>query len=463
MAVDPREQRRVRFAVSLGSFLAPFMVSGLIVALPAIAREFDLSATGTTWVGTAFFLVAGACLLPFGGAADRIGIRRIFSIGVAVYTIAALLAALAPSAVVLIGARALAGVGGAMVFGTSMAYVSLVTSDGERGGALGGIIGVLMIGFSIGTLLGGLVTQYLSWRWLFVAAAAIALLALVVIRTRTTVECDLARDRPFDRAGAGIWTATLLLLLTGVTLLPGPIGLGLVLLGGLGLALFVLRERRTPTPLVDLSLAARPGFSIGLLAALLYYAGSFAPSFLMSLYLQDVRALDPQAAGLVLLVSPVAMALASPLGGRLSDRHAPRKVAAAGTLLTGAGIALLVPLDSATAFPQIGLALLLLGLGPALVASPLVRIVLGAVDRESFGLASSTEETMRLSGQSVSLGIAAVVFSLWLREIPVGEAAGAFLELFRLIMGVDLALVAVVLGCLFVLPGSRDQRGSTGP
>ncbi len=462
MAVDLAERRRVRLAVSLGSFLAPFMVSALIVALPSIAREFELSATGTTWVGTVFFLVAGACLLPFGSAADQIGVRRIFSIGVAVYTGAALLAALAPSAIVLIGARALAGVGGAMVFGTSMAFISLVTPEAERGRALGAIIGVLMIGYSAGTLLGGLVTQYLSWRWLFAVAAVIAIIALVVVRRRVTIECDLARDRPFDRPGALIWTATLLALLTGITLLPALIGVGLALLGGLGLGLFLLRERRAPAPLLDLSLAVRPGFSIGLLTAFVYYASSFAPSFLMSLYLQDVRGLDPWAAGLVLLIGPVAMALASPLGGRLSDRHPPRTVAATGTVLTGAGIGLLVPLDSATPFVQLGAALLLLGLGPALVASPLVRVVLDAVGRESFGLASSTEETMRLAGQAISLSIAAVVFSLWFGGAPVTEATGTFLALLRLIMGVDLVLVAIALGCVLLLPADRNQRGATG-
>ena len=133
MAVDAAERRRVLAAVALGSSLAPFMVSGLVVALPAIGREFDLSAADLAWVGTVFFLTAGAFLLPFGRLGDILGVRRLYTTGIGCYAVTAALAALAPSAPVLVAARAATGIGAAMVFGTSLAFVSLVSPEEERG------------------------------------------------------------------------------------------------------------------------------------------------------------------------------------------------------------------------------------------------------------------------------------------------------------------------------------------
>ncbi len=174
MAVDAAERRRVLVTVALGASLAPFMVSGLVVALPAVGREFGLSASELAWVGMVFFLAAGAFLLPFGRLGDILGVRRLFTAGIGIFAVTAALSALAPSAPVLIAARIATGVGAAMVFGTSLAFVSLVSPEGERGRAIGTVVAMLVVGFAVGTLAGGVLTDLVSWRALFVPVVVIA-------------------------------------------------------------------------------------------------------------------------------------------------------------------------------------------------------------------------------------------------------------------------------------------------
>lgn len=452
MVVDAAERRRVLVAVALGSSLAPFMVSGLVVALPAIGREFALSAADLAWVGTVFFLAAGAFLLPFGRLGDILGVRRLFTTGIGIYAVTAALAALAPSAPILVAARAATGIGAAMIFGTSLAFVSLVSPEEERGRAIGTTVALLMVGFSAGTLAGGVLTDLVSWRALFVPVVAVAAFVAWFAGRRVRVECALSRERTFDRAGATVWVVALLALMIGLSSLPAMTGLLLAGAGVAGLALFVRLERRRADPLLDLDLLGRPCFGLGNLAVLVFYAGTFAPSLLLSLYLQEIEGFDAWTASLLLVVSPVVMALLSRPAGLMADRIEPRAVAAAGCVTAGAALALLGTLDAGTPLPAVLAVLVLIGAGPALFAAPLVRIVLAPIGREQFAVASSAEESMRLVGQTLALGSSAAIFGLLLGGVPAAAApAGTLLAAIRLLAWLDLALVAGALAVLVLL------------
>lgn len=389
MTIDPEQKRQVLIAVALGSFPAPFMVSALIVSLPAIGLEFSSDAAGISWLGTIFFLVAGVCLISCGRLADILGVRRLFSIGVGIYLFAAIISILAPSAWVLMAGRAVAGLGAAMVFGTSLAFISLVFPENERGRAIGTNVTSLMAGFSLGSIFGGFITFYLSWRVIFVPVIMVAALALFFLRRRVTVECALAGIRTIDRAGIGLYVPALLLLLLGASFLPSPIAIGMLVVGGFLLAGFVILEEQSTSPMLGPALFSRPGFLGAVAAALLFYTGTFAPSFLLSLYLQGVREFDPRAAGLMLVVNPVAMALFSPLAGRLADRRSAGPVASVGAVLSIAGLLPLLVLNETTPLFFVVVVLLLLGVGVVLFATPVTKKVIGAVDREAYAVASS--------------------------------------------------------------------------
>jgi len=452
MAVDAAERRRVLVTVALGASLAPFMVSGLVVALPAIGREFALSGADLAWIGAAFFLAAGAFLLPFGRLGDIFGVRRLFTTGIAIYAVTAALSALAPSGPVLIASRVATGVGAAMVFGTSLAFASLVSPEEERGRAIGTVVAMLVVGFAVGTLAGGVLTDLVSWRTLFVPVVAIGTGVAWFSARRVEVECALSTDRRFDRIGSALWTGTLLALMVGLSTLPTRSGVLLVGAGAVGLVLFVRHERRQTTPLLDLALLRRPCFGLGNLAVLVFYAGTFAPGLLLSLYLQEIAGYNARTASLLLVVSPVAMALLSRPAGRAADRVDPRVVAGAGAVVSGAALALLGSIGPGTPLATVLAILVLIGAGPALFAAPLVRIILAPVERRQYALASSAEESMRLVGQTLALGSAAAVFGVVLAGVPVASAPPeALLGAIRLLAWLDLGLVVASLVVLLLL------------
>jgi MFS family permease len=212
----------------------------------------------------------------------------------------------------------------------------------------------------------------------------------------------------------------LVALMYGFSRLPELVGAGLILLGLVGLGAFVAWEMRTRNPVLNLSLLTnnRP-FAFSNLAALLNYSASSAVSFLLSLYLQYIKALRPQQAGLVLIAQPIVQASFSPAAGWLSDRIEPRIVASLGMGLTAAGLGSLIFVSPATPLWAIIARLILLGFGFALFSSPNMNAIMGAVERKFYGIASGMLGTMRLIGQMLSMGIATLLFALYIGRVEI--------------------------------------------
>ena len=174
MVYSRTSKRMVQIATAFGSSLAPFMVGAIFVAAPTIGDDYSADVALLGWLTAAFFLVAAACLVPFGRVADVKGAKRVFTAGLGIYVASALLAALSPDIYVLILARALTGVGAAMIFGTSIALLGLVFAPEERGKAIGINVTAMFIGFTLGLLAGGFLSYYISWRGIFLIVAIVA-------------------------------------------------------------------------------------------------------------------------------------------------------------------------------------------------------------------------------------------------------------------------------------------------
>lgn len=398
-----------------GSFLAPFMVSSLIVAIPAIGREFSMSAVEMSQLATAFFLAASMFLLPFGRAADIFGVKKVFTTGIYVYLFSALLSALATSSAILIAARFMTGVGAAMIFGTSFALLSLSLPERERGWALGINIASSLLGFALGFQVSGLLTYYLSWRGFFLLTLPIDLLVIVLLHLKLPGECALSRGQKLDLPGSVLIVLTLFLTVTGFSELPRIRGILSLLTGLVLLILFVLWEMRSSSPIIDLRLFLknRP-FTLSNGTVLAYNAGSFGVIFLFSLYLQYIQGFDPRQVGLVFLVFTLVMAALVGYAGRLSDRFRPYHISAAGVLITILGLLSLSLLDTTTPLLAALIGFLLIVVGGALFPPPMVKIVLSCIPREMYGVGGSLEETMRLLGNTVSMAITAIVFTHYL-------------------------------------------------
>ncbi|MGB9593519.1 MAG: MFS transporter, partial [Anaerolineae bacterium] len=335
-------KRTALLVVATGSFLTPFMGSAINIALPSIGKDLSMNAVLLSWIAMAYSLSSAIFLVPFGRAADIHGRKKVFLAGVVIFGTFSLLCGLATSGTMLIAFRVLQGIGGAMVFGTGIAILTSVFPPQERGQALGINVAAVYLGLSLGPVVGGLLTQNLGWRSVFYVNVPLCVFIVVFTIAHLKGEWAECAGEPFDWAGSAIYGAGLALLMYGFSRLPAGLGAVLVAAGLTGIAAFALWESRATHPVLDVRLFRQNRvFALSSLAALINYAATAAIGFLLSLYLQYIKALTPQQAGFVLIAQPAMQALFSPLAGRLSDRIEPRVVASIGMGLTAAGLALL--------------------------------------------------------------------------------------------------------------------------
>ncbi len=401
----------------LSSFFTPFMGSAVNIALPSIAREFNLGAVTLSWVATSFLLSAAVFIVPFGRLADIYGRRRIFTWGLIVFTTSCLAIALSPTGAWLIGARIFQGIGSAILSGTAMAILTSLYPARERGKVLGFQVAAVYLGLSLGPSLGGLLTEYLGWRSIFWAGIPLGIITITVTFWKLRGEWSEARGERFDLFGSIIYGVGLISLMLGFSRLPATIGFLLLGAGLIGLLLFVVWELRSASPVLNIRLFSQnANLAFANLAALINYCATSAAGFLLSLYLQYIKGLTAEIAGLILIVQPVMMAVLSPITGRLSDKIQPRLIASIGMAVTTVGLVLLVFIREDTDLAYIIVNLLVLGVGFALFSSPNSNAVMSFVERRYYGVASGTLGTMRLIGQMLSMGIATLLFAVYIGQ-----------------------------------------------
>jgi EmrB/QacA subfamily drug resistance transporter len=402
------------------SFITPFMGSSINIALPSIGREFSMSAVLLGWVAYSFLLAAATVLVPVGKIADIWGRKRVFAIGLVVYTLSSFFCAIAGSSYSLISFRLLQGVGGAMIFGPSIAILTSVFPVGERGRALGINVASVYMGLSAGPFLGGFLTEHFGWRSIFMINVPLGVAILILMLWKIKAEWAEARNERFDFRGAFLYMAAVSVLMYGFSSLTRTLGVWLVVLGLILIFIFTARERKVKNPLLDITLFRHnTAFVLSNLAALINYSATFAVSFLLSLYLQYIKGLSPLHAGVILVAQPVVQAIFSPFAGRLSDRIEPRIVASIGMSVTAFGLGLLILLNNQASIIFIVVVLVVLGLGFALFSSPNTNAIMSSVEHEFYGVASGTLATMRITGQMLSMGIVMLIFALHIGDVPI--------------------------------------------
>lgn len=406
--------------LTLSSFLTPFAVSSVNIALPSIGREFAMDAISLSWVPSAYILSSATLLVPFGRVADLYGRKKIFSYGILIYTVSSLFLALSSSAGMVIGFRVIQGIGAAMIFAPAVAILTSVFPAEERGKALGINVAAVYSGLSLGPVVGGFLTQHFGWRSLFIFNIPLGLMILFLTFWKLKGEWAEGKGEQFDFIGAAVYGLTLISIMVGFSLLPGITGYGFILIGILGIFVLVKWETKVKHPLLNVDLFRKNAvFAFSNLAALINYSATFAVSFLLSLYLQYTKGLTPQEAGLILIAQPILQAFCSPIAGRWSDRVEPRRVASFGMALTTVGLFSFVFLSEQTTVGFIILNLILLGLGFGLFSSPNTNAVMSSVDKRFYGVASATLGTMRMIGQMFSMGIAMLIFSIYIGKIQI--------------------------------------------
>jgi len=417
---DSTFKTTVLLVATLASFLTPFMGSSINIALPSIGREFTMDAVLLGWVATSYLLSAAVFLVPCGRISDIYGRKRIFTYGIIIFTFTSLLLSISDSAAMLIAFRVLQGIGAAMVFGTGVAMITSVFPAGERGRALGINVAAVYLGLSLGPLLGGLLTENFGWRSIFLVNIALGLVIVAFLYLKLKGEWAEAKGEKFDLVGSVIFGLAVAAIIYGLSILPNFSGIFVILAGILGVILFIKWETNVPSPILHMDLFRRNRiFAFSNLAALINYSATFAVAFLLSLYLQYIKGYGPQTAGFILVAMPVVQAMLSPAAGRLSDKIEPRIIASVGMALTTVGLVFLVFINQDTGIAYIIFSLVILGLGFALFSSPNTNAVMGSVGKRSYGIASATLATMRQIGMMLSMGIAMVLFAVYIGRVEI--------------------------------------------
>ncbi|WP_203826233.1 DHA2 family efflux MFS transporter permease subunit [Actinoplanes palleronii] len=403
--------RWVLLATVLGSSLAFIDATVVNLALPELGRDLGASAAGLQWTINGYALSLASLILVGGSLGDRFGRKRVFMAGVAWFAVASLLCGLAPKVEMLVAARVLQGIGGALLTPGALAILEASFAPGDRARAIGAWSGLGGIGGALGPFLGGWLLEFGSWRFLFLINVPVAALVLWVAARHVPESRDPAAARRFDVLGLLTGAAGLGGLTYGFTAWPAhgashPVVLIPLVVGVLGLTAFVIAERRSPYPMVPPSIFRNRAFTGANLVTFLVYAANGGVFFLVVVNLQVVAGYPVLAAGLSMLPITVIMLLLSARGGALGQRIGPRIPMTAGPLLCAAALALMSTIGpDAPYLTRVLPAVVLFGLGLALLVAPLTATALGALEDSRAGIASGVNNAVARAAGLLSVAV----------------------------------------------------------
>ncbi len=399
--------RWLLFATILGSGLAGIDATVVNVALPAIGESFDTSFTTLQWTVSAYAFTLAAFILLGGGLGDRLGRRRVFVVGVVWFALASLLCALAPSAGVLVAARALQGVGAALLTPGSLAMLQASFVPEDRARAIGAWSGLNGIAIAIGPFLGGWLVDVASWRWVFAVNVPLAVLVVWVAARHVPESRDPHTPGALDLTGA-LLGAVALGGLSYALIEAGSSGSGLALpagvLGLLAAVAFVVVERRSAHPMLPPEVFASAQFRAANAVTFVVYAAIGAAFFLLVIELQVVAGFGPVAAGSALLPVTLVMLTLSSRSGQLATRIGPRLQMTVGPFVCAAGLLLLLRVGPDTSYlAEVVPGVVVMGLGLATMVAPLTATALASAPDEHAGLASGVNNAVARTGGLVAV------------------------------------------------------------
>nr|WP_321817723.1 MULTISPECIES: MFS transporter [unclassified Paraburkholderia] len=432
MALDrPCRHKRLALAATiLGSSMAFIDGSVVNVALPSIQRELGASVAAMQWVVNAYLLFLGSLVLVGGSMGDRLGRRTVFVAGIALFTLASAACGFAPSAAALIAARAVQGVGAALLVPSSLAIIGAVFDDASRGRAIGTWAGVGAITSAVGPVAGGWLVDAFSWRAIFFLNLPLAALTIALAISSVPNSQKADAPRQLDWAGAFSAAAGLAALTFGLTQASAggfahPWVLGAMGAGVLVLAVFVLIEARSANPMMPLDVFRSRDFTAANLVTLLLYFGLGGAFFFLPFTLIRAHGYSATEAGAALLPVPVAIGLLSRFTGGLTNRFGSRALLTIGPGIAGIGFLLLaLPLVRGGYWTGFFPALAVLGLGMTITVAPLTTAVMGAVSGERTGVASGINNAVARVAGLLAIAVLGIVF-VWSHDAALASRLDA--------------------------------------
>ena len=452
-------------SISLATFMSALDATIVNIALPTISSAFNVSTSTVSWVSTIYLLVMAGCVLIFGKVSDVIGFKKVFLSGFLIFTIGSFACGFLPDFIhsfpVLIGSRAFQAIGGAMITAIGPAMVTAYIPMVQKGKAMGIVLTFAALGTAIGPTIGGILTQFLSWNWIFFINVPVGICAILLGTKVIPAMKAQERTGEFDRAGAVLiftgLAALLFALSEGQTLgWTAPVILGSLILALLTLGCFVWCELKVPDPLLELRLFKRRNFLLTNTTMILLFFSFAGISYLLPFYLEYVHGYAPSTAGLILTSLSVAMMAGGIIAGMLYNRAGGRllSIVAGISLVAGYFLMTRIRVDTTTGF--VVLCLILIGFGLGLMLTPASNMIMNSVSKKYQGMVSSLTSLERFAPMTIGIAIFNIVFIQGISAIAIRSGitkeAPANIRIEVLTAGFDLAfLFAFVVGIIILV------------
>ncbi len=405
-------------ALSFALFMIMLDNTVVNVALPSIQRDLGIGLSELEWTVNAYALTFAVLMLTGGKLADFMGRRRVFLVGLAIFTVASLLCGLATSGEILIAARTVQGAGAALMLPATLSIISATFPPHQRGMAIGIWAGVSAMALAIGPLIGGLLTEHVDWSWIFFVNVPVGVLGFVIGRLVIQESRDTSEEQRLDLPGlaasaVGLFALTFGLIEANSFGWSDPVIVGLFVLAAVALAVFVWLERHQRTPMLDLSLFRSGTFAGANVVALLVTLAMFGVFFFMSIYMQNVLGYSAVRTGAAFLPMTLLIILVAPAAGKLSDRVGSRWLMTAGMTLVTVSLVVFSRLDAGSGFWDFFPGLVVGGLGIATVMTPMTAAALGSVPVAKSGVGSGVLNTFRQVGGALGIAVMGAIVAAY--------------------------------------------------
>ncbi|MBQ2635843.1 MAG: MFS transporter [Methanobrevibacter sp.] len=438
------------------SFFAVFLSNGIIIGVPAIAQDFAMNNVIQNWVPTILFLVVAVCTVPAGQISGKFGVKKSLLAGVLVFLIGSIGACLAFSTEIFLVFRVLQGAGMAFLNVSAMAMVVQAVKPQNRGKALGFTVTGVYLATSLSPVICGFLVHNLGWRSMFYFVIPFLLLCIILMIVKIPHEWKTYENDKIDKVGSIIYAIGILAFVYGFTTLTTSTGLILTALGLVMLVIFGVYELRQTSPVFNMNLFKNKKFTSSNIAALCSYIAVMVVTTILNYHFQYVRGWDAQMSGMILIITPIIMAVMAPNSGKLSDKIHPQKLAALGIGIAAVALAILTFLTGDTPLYVVVIAMILQGVGMGLFSSPNMNAIMSSVPPKDAPTASASQATMRTIGQTMSLGLSTLVFAWIMGTLPLAtQYAGMIVSASQIICGICTA--ACILAVFASLVGVRSS------
>ena len=448
----------------LTSFFGVFLSNGIIIGVPAIANDFAMNNVIQNWIPTIFFLVMAVFTVPAGQISGKFGVKKSLLIGVVVFLIGSLGAALSFSTESFMLFRIIQGASVAFVNVAAMAMVVSAVKPQSRGKALGFTVTGVYLATSLSPVICGFLVYNFGWRSIFAVVIPFLVLCIILMILKVPQEWKTYEHDAIDKIGSVIYSIGILLFIYGFTNLINTTGLICTLLGIILLVVFAAWELKQTSPVFNMKLFKNTKFTSSNIAALCSYLAIMVVTTILNYHFQYVRGWNAQMAGMILIVTPIIMAILAPNTGKLSDRIHPQKLAAAGMAIATVALFILTFLNKDMPLYLVIIAMILQGIGMGLFSSPNMNAIMSSVPPKDAPTASASQATMRTIGQTMSLGLLTLIFAIFMGNLPLStQYAGLIVQSSQTIC--TISMCACILSIFASLVGikSKDEFNTSRP